>query len=1054
VTEKRKKLILTFIAIIGLAPLIFMGIPSPDYSAPHGRIVGQVIDNRGNPVADIPVAQFDSDTLELVELTDSDEKGNFAFQSAPELFNLFAQPDESTNLTGQWLFDLTKNHATLLIVLEPGRPVTIKAVDENGRPVAGAQVRVYNAIEGVSGAASLKTQKITDASGEASFLSPIRAHIGVLAHDKGLLPRWLWRRSIPVKGANYSFKLVNGKVLSGRVLSQDLNPVSTAVISSWGYDSGWQWNGFVRPRSDGSFDMLAGKYFKIHVADSSRNYISCNRTFRTKDKTVLPDIILPKGAPLQVKCKGPSEEGVSSQVWFYSYENRSWSFGGYTDKNGVLNGFVSASYGVKVRPKSKGYFGANMGSQVYNSENIEVRIKEAQPVVVKATMKTTGAPIPNLYIKGYGDSWVYGGRGYTDENGEVAMRMPKEGVGRFYAKCCEENSMVSPGWYNVDLSSFGTMVELKLNSSAMISGQIQSLDGQPVDEDLLVYSYNADKWALTGKTVAVNGLFSIPVSDRYHLLVRRMTEDSRICSVNQWWNTSPSTGVHSRSPIMVTKGWFGDIQVLSKETDLPVTGVRITGGTPSRFTDKTGWATKMLLRPVYQMRNYPPPISSMNPDPVIPDLNRNFRPILRDRTLDENFPLRPFKVFTETGTVASGKVVGLQSNGMIGPIPGIQVHTYGGRRKLGTAWTDGNGEYSILAVRNTPEFGFKTSLLYWPSRYAPFLPGYQSNLELTNNAITGNYLGEIELNSAAFGKGIVTDPFGSPIKDRQVFYYTRRKDNGPSFRLGGGRLDDEGGFNTKIAPKTWFCFRTKFWDGRWENKHYTDDFSYSQSDMINLGDVMLGKTALIELRAISCRKDATESASPISSIYVDVVDAETDKVFDWRRTDSTGHVQLHAPYNRSLKLRFQFFTYSYQMGGVGFDKQTSKLFRPQESEAFTLTADKTDFGDIYITSKLFDVMEHLIKFMDSSRVDIFSSPEIKKNLSVITWLAAITTSNVSKELDTPTAKLLLENGIDLMNLALGIIEYGVINKDAKDDAERIINHAVYHFGLLYDSLED
>lgn len=1033
---------------------IGLGGPPP---APEGALTGAVRDTFGTGLAGVEVAVFDAETLELVEHTQSDELGRFAFGVVPETMHVYAMPSDYQSLTGQWLFDLEAVATNQLeITLEPGYPVSVAVVDSAGQPVVGAEVRAYDARADLMGNIALKATATTGPDGKASLLAPARTHIGVLDEAGGHLATWKFWQRVGQSGRTYDLTLQTGVLMSGRVIGEDYSPLGGMIVSSWAYNKGWHFSGYKQTAADGTFQLMGGgKWTLVRTVDPDSEFISSRRWHKTAGAT-LPDLMMPAGNPLSVRCLDPGGAGVRSRVWFYSYENRSWSWGGLTDEDGTLNGMVSASHAIVVRPLSKDFVGTNLWRQTYGATEVELLMKPARLVRLSVTSKATGEPLPNLDVRGYADNWVWVGRGSTDEAGQLELRMPTFGLGRFYVRDRGEDSLIQPGWSTLNLASEDGSLGLPLDSLTLIEGRVETLDGQLVDEELMVTSWNADRWCKTGRARISDGTFRIAVPERYHLRVQPVDQDSRYFPTWHWWNELPEDLVHARSPVRLTQGYFGDVQVQSVESGEGVRGVRIYGGYPHRVTGDDGWAKDMLFRPVYTLRNYPPPVSSASPNPIIPDLMRVHQTLEEDHTVESGGPLAPLKVFTEVGTIARGKIEVPLPGGGTGPLAGVRVKAYGGRRPLGWAMTNAQGEFNVLAVKHTPEHQFTTNLLYWPRYTDPYLPAFQRGLELTADVSAGERddVGTITLDGAAYGEGTVVDAFDQPISDRTVFYIARRRDKGPWWRLGGWRVDPEGRFQTKVAPKMWYRFLTRFWNNTWENKVFTETYDYNIGDSIDLGRVEMGKAALVELRAVTSVADAGGSAAPIAHVYVECIDDATGRVYDWRRTDGSGEVQLRAPYNVPVRLRYSFWHYTYVVAGVGFDPVESDVFAPQLSDAFTLTAEKTDFGDVFITSPLRHEMDAFLRFMHEAPEAAFTSNAARRALYALASTAGRIPTPAGAKLETKVAKRLVNAGFELFTEVSNQIPTTITDPEVRAEAESLANAVLNDLALLLDSLED
>ncbi len=336
--------------MLGIGTAALMGIPGMvAYEPPTGALTGIVLDPAGDVVVDVPVALFDGDGLDMLEVTHTDEAGRFAFQHAPPVYHVLARPDAATDLVPTWLLSLQKpDQGEIELVLEPGRPVTVSVTDEAGRPIEGAEVRAYD-LDSHRGESAVVVRILTDADGEASFPCPERAHIGVLGHEHDYLSGWRFDQSIPAAGDTYHFSLPAGAKFHGTVLGSGRRPLSGILVSSWDQRGDeWQWNGYELTDADGRFDLVGVEdHTVIRAVDLMQGYlplqIPAERGLRT-------DVVLARGEPLEIHCRDPESEGVPSRVWVWSQEGGTWSWGTRTNQAGTLHATVSDVHAVVARP--------------------------------------------------------------------------------------------------------------------------------------------------------------------------------------------------------------------------------------------------------------------------------------------------------------------------------------------------------------------------------------------------------------------------------------------------------------------------------------------------------------------------------------------------------------------------------------------------------------------------------------------------------------------------------------------------------------------------------
>jgi len=460
----------------------------------------------------------------------------------------------------------------------------------------------------------------------------------------------------------------------------------------------------------------------------------------------------------------------------------------------------------------------------------------------------------------------------------------------------------------------------------------------------------------------------------------------------------------------------------------------------------------MLLRAVYSLRNTPPPVSKSSPNPIIPDINRPFVIIEQDRTEASGNPLPPFRVFNQTGTVATGRVVGPLPDGTVGPISGVSITAHGGRRILGTTTTDRNGDFAVLGVKYDPTNKFTTSLWAGPSSTQPYLPVGLNNLVLTNPAFVAPSIpvGTISLPAAAFGTGQVVDPFEQPITNLTVFFNSWY--NGAL--IGGGRVSSDGSYITKIAPNTRYEFFTRFWNNGWERKLFNKSASFTVGQKVQLDPVQMGKAAIVEIRTVAPAADSAGYATPITGTYVELLNASTGLVYDWRRTDSSGEAQLRGPMGVSLRLRYSFWWWTYTIGGVEYELVDSEFFLPQLSEPFTLTSNLTDFGDVFIVSTMRTEMEALRSYLFALPPSAFVNASGQRQLLGLANTGARVATPAGARVITAQAKRLIEAGIDIYDELLSLCPTLITDPTARDGTINRVNAVLNDLALLYASQED
>jgi hypothetical protein len=595
-----------------------------------------------------------------------------------------------------------------------------------------------------------------------------------------------------------------------------------------------------------------------------------------------------------------------------------------------------------------------------------------------------------------------------------------------------------------------------LGGNATVSGEIRDLDGDLIQVPMQVRTRSQAGWQ---SVTTEDGTYTVPTGDRYHLHVRPVDPESTYFPSWHWHNVLPGDGVHSRGPVILTRGYHAEVQVVATDNgNAPVEGVRVFGGHPRQVSGSDGWV-KTLLPPVYRLRNYPPGVSASNPNPIIPDRFRAHTSIESDRTRASGGPLDPIEVFTQLGTIATGRITGPLPGGGTGPLAGMRVTTHGGRRHLGSATTNANGEFHVLGVKHDAEYGFKTSFIVRPRHEQPYLPDVLRNQTLTTSAGSGtNPVGDIEISAAAYGSGVVVDPFGEPIDDRTVSFRARRKDRHPRWHIGRGRIDSSTGeFLTKVATRTTLEFWTRFWNQGWYRKWFADERTFEVGEAVDLEDFQLGQAPIVEFRAMTSVASAGGNASPVPGAYVELIRISDGKVMDYGWTDAGGDLQLRGPENESLKLRYSFFVYSYWILGVPFDPVFSEEFEPQETDPFTLSGQGqvTNLGDFYILSPLTAQSLETLEVFQNIDASVYRFTSYKESFVNFAAAGGRTFTLATGMTDTAEAKAVLEDSQFYYGRLLLFVENPNIVVDAAARAElsSTVSATLNDISLLIDSLE-
>lgn len=1032
--------------------------PGASASPSEWTAEGSVLDHQGVAAPGATVAAFDPLTLEIIGAPSVvDSNGNYRIEDLPQSVHLVAGPAEGSPLAASWLFDqdLLANQAESF-QLALGAPVSITVLDRQGETVAGAQVAAYTAGVHRLGEIGVVDTATTGPDGTATLMAPTFAHLVADASDQGLLPSWRFRRRLSTSGNSYSFTVDQGAPVSGRVFSSSFEPLEGMEISAWSYSNGWHWNGLKQTDATGSYDILAGdRHTRVQANDPSKQRVSGRSWRRGAGGSQLSDITMLDGVPLRIQTKNSEGEPVRSKIWVHALATRSWAFLGYSD-GGVLDTIVPSIYHVHVRPVDRSLIAKGFHN-VTASEAGDLEVVHEAGRNVNVTVKDSiGAPLKNVEIRPRMSDGIWLGGRWTNAAGQTTIQVSSTGIStvrvwdRAHGSTLERQHLAFNG------SADSGELEVNLSGESTVSGTIKGLDGSLIQVPMRVYSLSQAGWrSVTTET----GEYTVPTGDRYHLLVLPVDPESTYLPSWHWRNVLPSDGVHSRGPVILTRGYHAEVQVVATDNgNAPVEGVRVVGGHPGQVSGSDGWV-KTLLRPVYTLRNYPPSVSPSNPNPIIPDRFRAHTSIESERTRASGGPLDPIEVFTRLGTIATGRVTGPLPGGGTGPLAGIRVTSHGGRRYLGDATTNADGKFHVVGVEHDAEYGFKTSFVVRPRHEQPYLADVLRNQTLETPASTGtNPVGDIEISAAAYGSGRVVDAFGEPIDDRTVHFRARRLDRHPRWHTGWGRISSSTGeFLTKVATRTQLMFYTRFWNQGWLRKWFKDERTFDLGDSVDLGDFQLGEAPIVEFRAITSVASAGGHASPVARAYVELIRISDGKVMDWGRTDASGDLQLRGPENEPLKLRYSFFVWSYWILGVPFDPVFSEEFEPQETDPFTLTGQGqvTNFGDFYILSPLTALSIETLEAFQNAPPGAFKYNFLKDALVAAAASGGRTLTLATGMTDTAQAKGVLEDSLHYYARLLGVVQDDdyVIDPSVRAELEATVIETINDISLLIDSLE-
>ena len=163
---------------------------------------------------------------------------------------------------------------------------------------------------------------------------------------------------------------------------------------------------------------------------------------------------------------------------------------------------------------------------------------------------------------------------------------------------------------------------------------------------------------------------------------------------------------------------------------------------------------------------------------------------------------------------------------------------------------------------------------------------------------------------------------------------------------------------------------------------------------------------------------------------------------------------MPVAYQVPLRLRFSFWHWSYSIGGVGFDQVTSDFFMPQLSQPFTLTAEKTDFGDIYITSPLRSEMDEFQRFIHSQHHSAFAYGGAQRAIYDLAWSGGRVATPAGQKVNTEVAKALILAGIDIYTEVESMCNTLITDTAVRNEGLSLVHAVLNDLALLFDSLED
>lgn len=318
--------------MLGIGTVSLMGIPGFGTDVPPvGAMAGVVLDHEGGTLPGVEVALFDGATLDLMEISVTDELGRFAFQQAPWVHHVLANPATDTGFVPRWEVDRERSDPGLLeLGLTPGHRTRVEVVDTEGATIPGVELRVVDSYDG-----HVVSRCLTDAEGAAQVVLPEQFHFGALATSQGYAPYWIVDgRTTELAEGTLRLELEPGVWHEGRVATADEVVLDGVVVSAWDpADGEWRWLGYDLTRADGSFRVLGTERTHLRALDPEQAVLPGAWDVNVGDGPL--DLVVEDGETLLLQCSRSGGD-AASRVWVYDEVRGLWSWGSTTEDDGTL----------------------------------------------------------------------------------------------------------------------------------------------------------------------------------------------------------------------------------------------------------------------------------------------------------------------------------------------------------------------------------------------------------------------------------------------------------------------------------------------------------------------------------------------------------------------------------------------------------------------------------------------------------------------------------------------------------------------------------------------
>ncbi len=354
------------LVMLGVGAIALSGVPGIGSSpGPDGSLSGLCLDHSGYAVPDARVALFDANSLELLETTRSDSEGRFAFQSTPASYSAFAEAPDDSGLSNTWVLDRTQANSSIELILREGREVMVRVVDENGRALESAEVRVYE----IRRDPAMVAHERTDREGRVTLKAPPSAHIAVRA--EGRPQRWQYDLDVPVEGGHYSFHLPKGRTIRG-TLHGPYGPAAGIVVNSWQNAEPREWNGYTVTDAEGQFELAASvTSTELEILDPTGFHVPTLEVVGAGTNE-LGTITLERGNRVSVQTLDADGRSLPTRVWIWSSDAHCWSYGRETDDAGFIELMADERYSIVAEPVFGGYEALELWDKKFDTNPVQL----------------------------------------------------------------------------------------------------------------------------------------------------------------------------------------------------------------------------------------------------------------------------------------------------------------------------------------------------------------------------------------------------------------------------------------------------------------------------------------------------------------------------------------------------------------------------------------------------------------------------------------------------------------------------------------------------------